>query len=123
MKKFLALITCLIMLCVGTIQAKESKVSEQPKIEQSCIDVGNVPQVQVIQLNQVPDTGQMVTDNYIIKRSDEQSDKYIFQKDALYSQYRLIPDCQMEFIGKIKIKYITHYAYSFCNPYNQPPSK
>lgn len=111
------------MLCVGTIQAKESKVSEQPKIEQSCIDVGDVPQVQVIQFSQVSDVGQMVTDSYIIKQSGEQSDKQIFQKDALCGQYRLIPDCPMEFIGKIKIKYTTHYAYSFCNPYNQPLSK
>lgn len=111
------------MLCVGTIQAKESKVSEQPKIEQSYIDVGIVPQVQVIQFSQVPDIGRIVTDSYTIKQSDEQRDKCILQKDALCSQYRLIPDCPMEFIGKIKIKYITHYAYSFCNPYNQPPSK
>ena len=111
------------MICVGTIQAKESKVSEQPKIEQSCIDVGIVPQVQVVQFSQVPDIGQIVKDNYTIKRTDEKSDKQIFQKDALCSQYRLIPDCPMEFIGKHKTKYITHYAYSFCNPYNQPPSK
>lgn len=123
MKEFLALITCLIMLCVGTIQAKESKVIEQSKIEQSCIDVGNVLQIQAIQSNQTPDCGQIVT-NYTIKQSDEQSIKsYIIQKDALCSQYRLIPDCPMEFIGKIKIKHITHYAYNFCNPYNQPPSK
>ena len=111
------------MLCIVTVQAKESKVIEQPKIEQSCIDVGIVSQVQVIQFNQVPDVGQMVADSYIIKQSGEQSDKQIFQKDALCGQYRLIPDCPMEFIGKIKVKYTTHYAYSFYNPYNQPPSK
>lgn len=118
MKKILALITCLIMLCIGTIQAKESKVNEQTNIEQSCIDVGNVPQ---IQFNQVSDTGQIVTDSYTIKKPDEQSDKYILQKDALCSLYRLIPDCPIEFIGKIKTKYITHYTCNFTNPYNHPP--
>lgn len=144
MKKFLALITCLIMLCVGTIQAKESKVSEQPKIEQECIDVGKIQQVDYVnrfekQFKQadsvfmskickayyrIPDTGYTITNIYTVAKSDEQSDdSYILQKDALCSQYRLIPDCPIEIIGKIKVKYITHYAYSFYNPYNQPPSK
>lgn len=123
MKKFLAFMMCTMMLCIGTIQAKESKVNEQLKIEQSCIDVGKVQQPQIVQIDQVFDIGQIVMYNHIIKQSDEQSDKYVFQKDALYSQYRFIPDCPVGFIGKIKIKYITHYAYNFSNPHNQPPSK
>jgi hypothetical protein len=143
MKKFLALITCLIMLCVGTIQAKESKVSEQPKkIELEYIDVGKVQQVDVMQFNhfpdvtkmiytdrqyidyRIPDSRQTITNIYTVAQSDGQSDNsYILQKDALCSPYRLIPDCPEEIISRIRIKYTTHYAYSFCNPYNQPPSK
>lgn len=123
MKKFLGFMMCLIMLCIGTVQAKESKVREQPKIKQSCIDVGYVQLVQVIQLIQVPDVGQMVTDSYMIGSIDNQSiEKDILQKNALCSQYRYIPDCPIEFIGSHKVKYITHYTYTFCNPYNQPPS-
>lgn len=122
MKKFLALMVCLIMLCVGTIQAKESKISEQSRTEQMCIDIGEV-QTQVIQFDQVLDCRQMITDIYTIKKADEQSiHKYILQKDALYSRYMLIPDCLITFIGKDRIKYITHYSYKFSNLYNQPPS-
>lgn len=112
------------MLCIGTVQAKESKVIEQPKIEQSCIDVGINLQVQVIQFDRVSDTRQIVTNSYTIEKQDKQStDKQILQKDALYSRYIFIPDCKVEFIGKHRTKYLTHYAYSFCNTYNQPPSK
>ncbi|MDR2001393.1 MAG: hypothetical protein LBQ74_00010 [Prevotella sp.] len=121
MKKFLALITCLILLCIGTVQAKESKVSGQPKIEQSCIDVGKVPKVHFIGFNQITDAGQTMPDSYI-KRTEEQSiDQHILQKEALCCQYRLIPECQIEFIGKVKTKYITHYTCNFTNPYNHPP--
>lgn len=124
MKKFLGFMMCLIMLCIGTIQAQESKESKHPKIEQSCIDVGKVLQVETIQSNQVPDVGQMVTDSYIIGYADNQSiEKDILQKNALCSQYRYIPDCPIEFIGRHKTKYITHYVYSFCNPCNQPPNR
>lgn len=155
MKKFLAIMMCLIV--IGTVQSKESKVIEQPKIEQECIDVGSVPQVQVMKFSyisdsgqtiyvnrfekqfkqadsvfmskickayyRIPDTGQTITNIYTVAKSDEQSDdSYILQKDVLCSQYRIIPDCPVEIIGKIKVKYITHYAYSFHNQYNQPPS-
>jgi len=124
MKKFLALITCLIMLSVGTIQSKESKIGEQPKIEQLCVDIGEIPQLQIIQFIQAPVLGQMIMDSYTIKQVDKQSiEKQLLQKDALCSQYRLIPDCTIEYISKHKTKYTTHYAYSFCNPYNQPPNK
>lgn len=124
MKKFLGFMMCLIMLCIGTVQAKESKESKQPKIEQSCIDVGKVLQVESIQSNQIPDVGQMVVDNYIIHQSDIQSlDNYTLHKDALISQYRYAPDCPMAFIGRHKVKYATHYTYTFSNPYNQPPNR
>jgi hypothetical protein len=132
MKNFLALITCLIMLSIGTVQATESKGIERPEIAQSCIDVGTVSQLQVIQFNQVPDfepivcidyripdTGQTVAN---IGKPDEQGIyKQMLQKQALNAKYRLIPDCTMEFIGKIKTKYITHYSYNFINTYSHPP--
>lgn len=123
MKKFLVFMMCLTMFCAGTVQAKEGKESKQPKIEQSCFDVGRVQQVQVIQFSQIPDIGQMVADSYPIGHPGNQGiEKDILQKDALYSQYRYIPNCPIEFTGRHKMRYITHYYYASRNTHNQPPS-